>query len=261
MPEYIHSDEAGAAHHGAPGDDAAVHRPSDARGITPEVDPSRYRVDADDAAQAHTGPILPAQEAGLLAELSRAKMAPADQENVLRSLRKDPYGAGVADLVNRGHLRSVENYDGILDMCKKGPSRSDPHGSMVPAAYMALTQATELQERGVTHLGFEFGDKDTPWDLDVYTKSPHGDIDFGYQLKDVNSINRIKKVVPSALDQLEYDGMRHGVAVLDVHQPMSGLTPQVFASVERAAMRSGKTVLLRFEDGAITIPPEGPIFP
>ncbi|MFE3185584.1 hypothetical protein ACFXKR_32605 [Streptomyces violascens] len=261
MPESSRGDAAGAAHHATPGDDSAMHRAGDTPGITPEIAPSRYRANAGDVAQAHTGPIRPEQETVILAELSRAKMAPADQENVLRSLRKDPYGAGVADLINRGHLRHIENYDGILDMCKKGPSRSDPHGSMVPAAYMALTQATELQGRGITHLGFEFGDKDTPWDLDVYTRNPHGEIDFGYQLKDVNSINRIKKVVPGALNQLEYDGMRHGVAVLDVHQPMSELTPQVFASVERAAMRSGKTVLLRFEDGAVTIPPEGPIFP
>ncbi|MFD9629395.1 hypothetical protein [Streptomyces violascens] len=262
MPESSHGGAAGAAHHGMPGDDSARHRAGDAPGITPEVDPSRYRMNADDLAQAHTGPIRPEQEAGILAELGRAKMALADQEKVLRSLRKDPYGAGVADLINQGHLRHIENYGEILDMCKKGPSRSDPNGSMVPAAYMALTQATELQERGFTDLGFEFGDNKTSWDLDVYTKDPHGGIDFAYQLKDVNSIKRIQKVVPGALDQLEYDGLRHGVAVLDVHQPMSGLTPRVFAEVERAVMQHpGKTVLLRFEDGAITVPPEGLIFP
>ncbi|WP_146074939.1 hypothetical protein [Streptomyces sp. Ru73] len=180
---------------------------------------------------------------------------------MLRALRKDPYGAGVADLINRGHLRGAENYDGILSSCKKGPSRSDPHGSMVPAAYMALTHATELQSRGITHLGFEFGKETDPWDLDVYTRDASGDIDYGYQLKDVNSINKIKDRASSAAKQLQYEPMRHGVAILDVHQPISRLTSKVFAVAEREARKSGATFLLRFEDGAITIPPNGSIFP
>ncbi|MFG3282514.1 hypothetical protein [Streptomyces sp. NPDC048111] len=258
-------DETGAAHHGVPDHGSpppTLPRADDAPGITSDVDPSRYRTVADVMAQAHTGPMTPQQEAGVLAELGRAKMAPADQEKALQGLRKDPYGAGVAELIGRGHLRHLDNYDEILNMCKKGPSRSDPKGSMIPAAYMALTQATELQERGFTHLGFEFGDKDTPWDLDVYTRKPDGAPDFAYQLKDVDSIKRIQKVVPEALEQLEYDGLRHGVAALDVHQPMSALTPRVFSAVEHAVMRHpGKTVLLRFEDGAITVPPDGLIFP
>ncbi|MFF2327740.1 MULTISPECIES: hypothetical protein [unclassified Streptomyces] len=197
----------------------------------------------------------------MLGELDRMKMSAEDQQRVIRSLRKDPYGAGVAELINRGHLRNSEEYRKILDMCKKGPSRSNPEGSMVPAAYMALTHATELQNRGFTRIGFEFGEPTDPWDIDVYTRHADGSMDYGYQLKDVNSINRIKKSALGAADQLVGYQMTHSVAILDVHQPLSGLTPAVFEAVARAAEKTGGTYLLRFEDAAITIPPDGPIYP
>ncbi|MCC3653173.1 hypothetical protein LIX60_17235 [Streptomyces sp. S07_1.15] len=153
----------------------------------------------------------------------------------------------------------MDNYGKILDMCKQGASRRHPDNSMVPAAYMALTHATELQNRGITRLGFEL-DTDT-FDLDVYTRNPDGTVDYGYQLKDVNTIQGIKNATRKSADQLKGGDTSHRVAILDVHQPMPALTPRAFAQAEYAARRSDSTFLLRFEDGAITIPPNGSIFP
>ncbi|WP_030546052.1 hypothetical protein [Streptomyces albus] len=231
--------------------------PSD---VLPGIEPDRYTRTDGDIAQAKTGPLKPEQEAGLLAELTRARMPAADQQKVIQSLRKDPYGAGVAELINRGHLRDVENYDGILNMCKNGPSRSDP-SSMVPAAYMALTHATELQNRGIARLGFELGDGNTPWDLNVYIRNEDGSIDYGYQLKDVQNSKNIAKIANGAAKQLEYEPMGPRVAILDIHQHMSRMDARTFAKVERWAEKSRATFLLRFEDGSITVPPNGSVFP
>ncbi|MCL7495104.1 hypothetical protein M8I34_27425 [Streptomyces sp. MCA2] len=243
------------------GDSLETGAHSDAASIVPDVDPSRYGRVPNEVAQTHTGPLRPEQEADLLAELSHAKLDQGDRALVVRSLSKDPYGAGVAELINRGHLRGVENYDGILKMCKKGPSRSDPLSSMVPAAYMALTHATELQSRGFTRLGFEFGDPTTPWDLDVYTRNANGGIDYGYQLKNVSSAKKVLKNAESSAGQLDYEFMRQGVAILDVHHSISTLKPRVFGAMEELAEESGVTFLLRFEDGAIKIPTDGSIYP
>ncbi|WP_432587662.1 hypothetical protein ABVG11_20195 [Streptomyces sp. HD1123-B1] len=226
-----------------------------------EIDPSRYSRVPDEHAVAQTGPLKPEQEAGLLGELDRVKMGASDQQAVLRALRKDPYGAGVAEFINRGHLRQAENYQGVLDMCKKGPSRSDPNGSMVPGAYAALAHATELQSRGFTRIGFELGDNSTVYDLDVYTRNADGGVDYAYQLKDINNINKITKHAESAAEQLDYHPMRHGVAILDVHQPISGMKSRIFDRVEAEAREKGVTFLLRFEDEAITIPANGSVYP
>ncbi|MGW2416241.1 hypothetical protein ACWCV5_29300 [Streptomyces tubercidicus] len=252
-------DSADDAAHTGGGPETGAH--SDAASIVPDVDPSRYGRVPNEVAQTHTGPLRPEQEADLLAELSHAKLDQGDRALVVRSLSKDPYGAGVAELINRGHLRGVENYDGILKMCKKGPSRSDPLSSMVPAAYMALTHATELQSRGFTRLGFEFGDPTTPWDLDVYTRNADGRIDYGYQLKNVSSAKKVLKNAESSADQLDYEFMRQGVSILDVHHSISTLKPRIFGAIEELAEESGVTFLLRFEDGAIKIPADGSIYP
>ncbi|WP_330338667.1 hypothetical protein [Streptomyces sp. NBC_00557] len=258
-PESAHGDP----HHGeAPGADghSTPDNGGSAHGDIPGIDRARYGTREGEYAQAHTGPIRPEQEAGVLDELKRAKMDSRDQEAVIRSLRKDPYGAGVAELINRGHLRGSENYKGILDMCKKGPTKRDPKESMVPAAYMALRYATELQDRGFTHLGFELGDHTTTYDIDVYTRHPDGTMDYGYQLKDVDTIDGIKKAARKSASQLDYP-MSHRVAILDVHASMADLTPRMFEEVVRFSRRSNATYLLRFEDGAITYPPDGPVFP
>jgi len=229
-------------------------------GVLTGIDPARYEVMTGEYSQTHTGPIKPEQEAGVLEELKHVKMEDRDRESVIRSLRKDPYGAGVAELINRGHLRGAENYKDILDMCKKGPTKKDPKGSMVPAAYMALRLATELQDRGVTHLGFELGDSSTKYDIDVYTRNSDGAIDYGYQLKDVDSVSGIRKAASKSAAQMDYP-MSHRVAILDVHESLDNLTPRIFEGVAHLAQRSEVTYLLRFEDGAITVPSGNPVYP
>ncbi|WP_406450179.1 hypothetical protein OG782_12185 [Streptomyces sp. NBC_00876] len=223
-----------------------------------DIDPSKYAKNSDDSAQSFTGRMRPDQEAGLVAELDRARMDAREQASVLRSLRKDPYGAGAAEMLSRGHLRDVEGYNKLLDMCKKAPSKSDPKG-MVPAAYMAMRVATDLQAQGITRVGVEL-DTNT-FDLDVYTRHPDGSIDYGYQLKDVDTIKGIKRAAEKSALQLDHHGVGHRVAILDVHQPMGSLTPRMFREAEYRAETMGGTFLLRFTDGSLTVPPNGPTFP
>ncbi|MEU3534127.1 hypothetical protein AB0E70_21420 [Streptomyces murinus] len=223
-----------------------------------DIDPAKYTKNAEDFAQAHTGRMESGQEAGVLDELSRAKMPEADQQKVLRALGKDPYGAGVAEMISRGHLRDVEGYRKLLDMCKQGPTKADPKG-MVPAVHMAMKVVTELQERGVGRVGVEL-DTQT-FDLDAYTRHADGSVDYGYQLKDVTNIQGIKSAAVKAAKQLNYPGVDHRVAILDIHQPMRDLTPRMFREAEFQAQRMGGSFLLRFPDGSMTIPPNSPTFP
>ncbi|MFI1048741.1 hypothetical protein ACH4U3_23580 [Streptomyces griseoruber] len=250
------------AHGHGPGHDdggtpAEVGSHGGAQGGPPDIDPAAYTRNVDDVAHAPTGRMEPDQEAGVLQELSRAKMPEPDQQKVLHALRKDPYGAGVAELLSRGHLRDMEGYRKLLDMCKQGPTKTDR--GMVPAAHMAMRLATDLQERGVGRVGVEL-DTET-FDLDVYTRQADGSVDYGYQLKDVTNIQGIKNAVGKAAKQLNHPGIGHRVALLDVHQPMGDLTPRMFNEAEFRARNAGMTVLLRFTDGSLTVPPNGPTLP
>jgi hypothetical protein len=105
---------------------------------------------------------------------------------------------------------------------------------------MALRLATELQDRGVTHLGFELGDSRTKYDIDVYTRHPDGAIDYGYQLKDVDSVSGIRKAASKSAFQMDYP-MSHRVAILDVHESLENLTPRIFEGVAHLAQRSEVT--------------------
>ncbi|MFJ6529679.1 hypothetical protein ACIQMZ_30970 [Streptomyces longwoodensis] len=246
----------GEGHDGGPSSTQAGSH-GDGQGGPRDIDPTAYTRNVDDFASAPTGRMQPDQEAGVLEELASAKMPEPDQQKVLRALRKDPYGAGVADLLSRGHLRDMEGYRKLLDMCKQGPTKVDR--GMVPAAHMAMRLATELQERGVGRVGVEL-DSDT-FDLDVYTRHADGGVDYGYQLKDVANIQGIRNAVGKAAKQLRYPGIDHRVAILDVHQPMGELTPQMFDNAGFWAKKAEMTVHLRFTDGSITVPPNGPTLP
>jgi hypothetical protein len=252
-PAHGHTPE-----HDGPGTPSNGHAHGGASDGPPDIDPAKYTKNVDDLSQAHTGRMEPGQEAGVLDELSRAKMPEPDQQKVLRALRKDPYGAGVAEMISRGHLRDVEGYKKLLEMCKQGPTKADPKG-MVPASYMAMRLATDLQEHGVGRVGVEL-DTQT-FDLDVYTRHTDGSVDYGYQLKDVTNIQGIKSAAVKAAKQLNHEGMSHRVAILDVHQSMGDLTPRMFNEAEFRARSAGATFLLRFTDGSITVPPNGPTFP
>ncbi|WP_330313075.1 hypothetical protein OHS17_18590 [Streptomyces sp. NBC_00523] len=259
-PGSHHTDgEGDGTHHTADSGPAEAHAGHDNSPAPPsDIDPAKYSKDIGNVAQAQTGRITPEQEAGVVDELARAKMDVRDQQTLLRSLRKDPYGAGVAEMITRGHLRDVEGYKSLLNMCKQGPSKADPKG-MVPAAYMAMRLATELQEHGVARIGVELDTR--TFDLDVYTRHPDGSIAYGYQLKDVNNINGISSAAEKASSQLTYEGIDHRVALLDIHKPMSDLTPRMFNKAEFLARKMNGTFLLRFTDGSLSVPPSGTTFP
>ncbi|MEG3627558.1 hypothetical protein [Streptomyces poriticola] len=201
----------------------------------------------------------PEQRDSVVDELGRAKIAPQDQARVIKTLSKEPFGADVANLIARGHLRDVENYKEILSMCKQGKTGSND--SMIPAAYMALQHATELQERGFLNLAFELKDDVTGLDLDVVTLHADGAPHYGYQLKDVNTIEGIKSAARKAAKQLKGGTADAKIAILDVHQSMADLNSKMFKEAEFQARRAGATFHLRFSDGTVTVPPNGPLFP
>ncbi|GGN96025.1 hypothetical protein GCM10011579_097020 [Streptomyces albiflavescens] len=223
-----------------------------------EIAPERYSRGTETAGSP-SEPMRPEQEPGLTEELSRAKISPQDQARVIRTLSKEPFGADVADLISRGHLSGVKNYDEILKMCKQGASKSNK--SMVPAAYMALNQATELQSRGFSHLAFELKDDATGLDLDVTTLRSDGTPHYGYQLKDVDNIEGIKSATKKAATQLKGGTADAKIAILDVHQSIADLNAKMFKEAEFQARRAGATFHLRFVDGSVTVPPNGPVFP
>ncbi|MET8009719.1 hypothetical protein ABZU86_02780 [Streptomyces sp. NPDC005271] len=209
----------------------------------------------DDVARSSTGGMHPQQEGGVATELTRMKLAPADQERLLTQLRKSPYGSGVADLVSRGHLSDVANYDEVLKMCKQK--------DMIPAAHMALEHATDLQSRGLraNELAFEIKNDATGLDLDVATLKPDGVPDYGYQLKDVQNVEGINSAARKAAKQLAGEGAVHKVAILDIHQPMAAFDAELAKKVEFLAGKSSATYYLRFDDGSVIIPDNGRVFP
>ncbi|MEU8580789.1 hypothetical protein [Streptomyces abikoensis] len=223
-----------------------------------EIDPASYNK-GKDAVGPPSEPLRPEQEAALQEELTRAKMDPRDQARVLHTLRKEPLGADVAELISRGHLSELPEYREILNMCKQGPSKTQK--SMIPAAYMALTHATELQSRGFGHIAFELKDDLTGLDLDVTTLHADGKPHYGYQLKDVDTIKGIRKAAKKAAEQLAPGTATQKIAILDIHQSLADLDAKMFKEVEFQARKAGATYHLRFKDGSITVPPNGSVFP
>ncbi|MEU5048292.1 hypothetical protein [Streptomyces sp. NPDC021096] len=188
-------------------------------------------------------------------------MDPTDQERALKVLRKQPRGAEIADMISRGHLSHVPDYREILNMCKQGPKPKVGDRGMVPAAYMALSHATELQSRGFKDLAFELKDDLTGLDLDVATVHTDGTAHYGYQLKDVDNIDGIKTAARKAAKQLHSGYATQKVALLDVHQSIADFNAKMLKEVEFQARISGSTFHLRFKDGSITVPPNGSVFP
>ncbi|MFE3182750.1 hypothetical protein ACFXKR_18040 [Streptomyces violascens] len=223
-----------------------------------EIPPGKYST-GEDVSGTAAHPVLPDQEPALHEALSRAKMQPHDQERLIQSLRKDPYGSQVAEMISRGHLAELPKYDQVLNDCKKGPTKRER--GMVPASYMALTHATELQGRGVSNIVFDLKNEATGVDLDLATLHPDGTPNFAYQFKDVDTIEGINSAVKKATSQLYSSPASHRIAFLDVHQPLAEMNAKMFKTVEIEAKRSKAAVHLRFTDGSMTVPPDYPVFP
>ncbi|SCD27274.1 hypothetical protein GA0115251_10045 [Streptomyces sp. TverLS-915] len=206
--------------------------------------------------QRPSGPMLPAQEAAVSDALKRAKMPPQDLERALVQLRKNEYGRSVAEYIVQGKFDGLPGYYG-----KSGLLFQSKQAGMIPAVHQAMELAAELQKRGVEDLAFEYKAPAEGLDLDVLVKSGD-DIKYGVQLKDVSHEGGIG----SAAKKIAKKGLRGAiagpkVAILDVHDTKAALTEATVREVEHYAERTGATYELRFEDGSVTIPPAGQIYP
>ncbi|KDN75106.1 hypothetical protein DF19_26515 [Streptomyces olindensis] len=213
--------------------------------------------EGDERASVPTGRMQPDQEASVAEQLAAAKMAPQDIEKSLAGLRKSEYGAGIAKHISNGNLADVPGYADLLSQCKQVSKGSD----MTPAVYMAMEHATDLQARGVEGLGLELKKPEVGLDLDVLVRS--GDrIEYGVQLKDVKSatgINSATKGIAAKQLRGPIDGQK--VAILDVHDTKAALTSEILERVAARANMTEATFVLRFEDGSITVPANGPTYP
>lgn len=199
----------------------------------------------------------PDQEATVAEQLASAKMPPADIEKSLAGLRRSEYGAGIAKYISDGNLADLPGYDDLLSQCKQVSKHSD----MSPAVYMAMEHATDLQNRGVQGLALEMKVPEDGLDLDVLVKS--GDrIEYGAQLKDVASASGLNSATRGIAEKQligSIDGQK--VAILDVHDTKEALTDKILGRIAHRARITNATFVLRFEDGSITVPANGPTYP
>ncbi|WP_245238220.1 hypothetical protein [Streptomyces roseochromogenus] len=213
--------------------------------------------EGDERPSAPTGRMQPDQEATVAEQLARAKMPPADIEKSLAGLRKSEYGAGIAKYISEGNLADLPGYDDLLSQCKQVSKNSD----MTPAVYMAMEHATDLQNRGVQGLALEMKVPEDGLDLDVLVKS--GDrIEYGAQLKDVASASGLNSATRGIAEKQligSIDGQK--VAILDVHDSKAALTDKILGRIAHRARITNATFVLRFEDGSITVPANGPTYP
>ncbi|MFI1512136.1 hypothetical protein [Streptomyces griseoaurantiacus] len=218
----------------------------------PPVPGDRFS-EGDRVAAPETGAMRPEQEAAVTSGLDRVKMQPQDQQRLLTQLRKNEYGAGVAEYIARGDFDGMPGYKDLLSQCKQK--------GMIPAVHQAMEHAAELQARGVDGLAFEFKDPGKGLDLDVLVKSGN-DITHGVQLKDVEQAKGIRSAARKIAEkQLAGEISGTKVAILDVHDVKAALTDAMVRDLEYYAEKSGATFEVRFEDGSITVPADGQVYP
>ncbi|MFD8615084.1 hypothetical protein ACFV09_40445, partial [Streptomyces sp. NPDC059631] len=257
----------GATHHDGPAGGAVGETPATGQGSAGgeghggpghghEQSGANY-TEGDERACTPTGRIQLDQEAAVVEQLAHAKMSPQDIERSLAGLRKSEYGAGIAKYISEGSLTDLPGYDDLLSQCKQVSRNSD----MTPAVYMAMEHAVDLQSCGVKGLAFEWKVPEEGLDLDVLVKS--GDrIEYGVQLKDVQSaagLNSATKGIAAKQLRGAIDGQK--MAILDVHDTKAALTGQMLERIAARAKMTEATFVLRFEDGSITVPANGPTYP
>ncbi|MFJ7946459.1 hypothetical protein ACIQ6K_22810, partial [Streptomyces sp. NPDC096354] len=208
--------------------------------------------EGDETPSPPTGGMDLRQESAVTDALRSAKMQPQDVQRALVQLRKSQYGAGIAEHISRGNLADMPGYDDLLSQCKQG--------DMTPSVYMAMEHATDLQARGAKNLAFEYKRPELGLDLDVLIKS--GDrIEYAAQLKDVQSVAGINSATKGiAAKQLAGPIAGQKVAILDIHDTKAALTDKILGRVAGRAKACDSTFVLRFEDGSITVPANGPVY-
>jgi hypothetical protein len=234
------------------GSHAGGHSGGGAGNHEPPVPGDRFS-EGDRVAAPETGVMRPDQEAAVTAGLDRVKMQPQDQQRLLTQLRKNEYGAGVAEYIARGDFDGMPGYRDLLSQCKQK--------GMIPAVHQAMEHAADLQARGVEGLAFEFKDPGKGLDLDVLVRS--GDeITHGVQLKDVEQAKGIRSAARKIAEkQLAGEISGTKVAILDVHDVKGALTESMVRDLEYYAERTGATFEVRFQDGSITVPANGQVYP
>ncbi|MET9093806.1 hypothetical protein ABZX72_17105 [Streptomyces cyaneofuscatus] len=213
----------------------------------------------DRMGQQPSGPMDPAHEATVAAALKDLKVPPVDQGRMLTQLKKSEYGAAVAEHITSGRFTDVPGFrkaEGLLFQVKQK--------GMIPAVHQAMEHAAELQAKGVKGIEFEVKIPGENLDLDVLVRSD-GRIDYGAQLKDVDSVTGISSAVKKiankqllgALDATGLPSTPIGVkaGILDIRGLRSELTEGHIQAVQRAADRCNASFELKFDDGSVTIYP------
>ncbi|MFB0628776.1 hypothetical protein, partial [Streptomyces sp. AB3(2024)] len=213
----------------------------------PNPDNPPVHLEGDKIAQQPSGKMAPEREADVVESLTKSKVQPGDQARMLTQLKKSEYGAAVADYIASGKFSDIPNYGELISQVKQP--------GMMPAVHQALEHAAELQARNIGHIEFELKLPEKGLDLDVLTRVD-GRIEYGAQLKDVQSVKGIKSAVKGIVEkQLKGSGVDVKAAILDVHDLKGALTERDLSAVQRAADRTNASFELRFDDGSITIYP------
>ncbi|MFD3871168.1 hypothetical protein [Streptomyces sp. NPDC058623] len=244
-----HDGPGGGDHGNGPGGGGGHETPG---GGGPEQSP--VRLEGDKITQQPSGKMPAEREADVTEALSKSKVPPGDQARMVTQLRKSEYGAAVADHIASGKFADIPNYKELIFQVKQP--------GMMPAVHQALEHAAELQSKNIDHIAFELKIPERGLDLDVLTRTPDGRIEYGAQLKDVQSVKGIKSAVKGIAEkQLAGGGVDVKAAILDVHDVKGALTERDLATVQRAADRTNASFELRFNDGSITIYPTNAINP
>ncbi|MFD3327034.1 hypothetical protein [Streptomyces sp. NPDC058701] len=201
--------------------------------------------------QQPSGPMAPEREAAVTEALKDAKVPPVDQGRMLVQLKKSEYGAAVAEYIASGRFADTPGFkkpEGLLFQVKQN--------GMIPAVHQAMEHAADLQSKGIKNIEFELKLPAQKLDLDVLVRTPDGRIEYGAQLKDVDSVAGIKSAVKKIAEkQLGGPGVDVKHALLDIRGLRSELTEREIQAVQRAADRSNASFELRFNDGSVTIFP------
>ncbi|MBP2402886.1 hypothetical protein [Streptomyces syringium] len=207
-------------------------------------------LEGDRIGQQPSGPMAPEREAAVTAALKDAKVPPVDQGRMLTQLKKSEYGAAVAEYISSGRFADIPMFKdpkGLLFQVKQN--------DMIPAVHQAMEHAAELQAKGIKNIEFELKLPEKQLDLDVLVRVD-GRIEYGAQLKDVDSVTGIKSAVKKIADkQLGGSGVDVKVGILDVKGLRSELTEREIQAVQRAADRTNASFELKFDDGSVTIYP------
>ncbi|MFE7772537.1 hypothetical protein ACFU5O_01260 [Streptomyces sp. NPDC057445] len=204
-------------------------------------------LEGDRIAQQPTGKMASEYEEAVTAALVESKVAPVDQGRMLTQLRKSDYGAAVAEYIASRRFADAPGYKELIFQVKQP--------DMMPAVHQAMEHAAELQAKNVNNIELELKLPEKKLDLDVLVRS-EGGIEYGAQLKDVQSANGIKSAVAKIAEkQLAGPGVKVKVAILDINDVKGALTDRILKNVQRAADRTNASFGLRFKDGSLTVFP------